>query len=104
MRVTAGPRFCFPVGQPVNIILFLKGVTMRPIFLLLALVGSTTLAFQPENELRTAIIRPSEGPVVGFIKTGMRQFLGIPYATPPLGNLRWRPPPQPASWTTPFEA
>jgi para-nitrobenzyl esterase len=70
----------------------------------LALVGSTTLAFQPENEPRTEIIRTGEGPVVGFIKNGMRQFLGIPYAAPPIGNLRWQPPQQPASWTTPFEA
>jgi hypothetical protein len=53
---------------------------MRPIFLVLALAGSTTLAFQPENERRTEIIRTSEGPVVGFIKNEMHQFLGIPYA------------------------
>ncbi len=26
------------------------------------------------------------------------EFLGIPYAAPPTGQLRWRPPAQPASW------
>jgi Carboxylesterase family len=26
------------------------------------------------------------------------EFLGIPYAAPPTGNLRWRPPAPPASW------
>lgn len=29
---------------------------------------------------------------------GMRVFKGIPYATPPLGELRWRPPQPPHSW------
>jgi hypothetical protein len=77
---------------------------MRPIFLLLALVGSTALAFQTENERRTEIIHTSEGPVVGRIKNEMRQFLGVPYATPPIGDLRWRPPQPHASWTEPFEA
>ena len=28
----------------------------------------------------------------------MDEFLGIPYAAPPTGNLRWRPPASPASW------
>lgn len=31
--------------------------------------------------------------------TGILQFLGIPYATPPLGDLRWREPEPALSWT-----
>ncbi|KAL4864219.1 Alpha/Beta hydrolase protein [Aspergillus spectabilis] len=27
-----------------------------------------------------------------------RAFLGVPYAAPPVGDLRWRPPQQPLSW------
>ncbi|HYW02311.1 MAG TPA: carboxylesterase/lipase family protein [Gammaproteobacteria bacterium] len=30
---------------------------------------------------------------------GMREFLGIPYAAPPVGRLRWRPPRSPAPWS-----
>lgn len=31
-------------------------------------------------------------------------FRGIPYAKPPVGNLRWRPPVLPKPWTSPLDA
>jgi para-nitrobenzyl esterase len=44
------------------------------------------------------------GPVRGVGTSNGAQFFGIPYAAPPVGNLRWRAP-QPASpWTTPRDA
>ena len=36
-----------------------------------------------------------EGKEVGTVKA----FLGIPYAAPPVGNFRWKPPAPPAKWT-----
>ncbi len=46
----------------------------------------------------------SDGPVQGFVKHGVMEFLGIPYAAPPVGALRWQPPQPPASWTQPLDA
>ena len=35
------------------------------------------------------------GPVKGAVDDGVFRFLGIPYAQPPVGNQRWRPPAEP---------
>jgi carboxylesterase type B len=33
------------------------------------------------------------------VEDGLRIFLGVPYAAPPIGKLRWKPPQRTASWT-----
>jgi para-nitrobenzyl esterase len=38
------------------------------------------------------------GQIKGFEKDGVQTFLGIPYAAPPVGELRWKPPQPAASW------
>ncbi|KAH8703436.1 carboxylesterase family protein [Talaromyces proteolyticus] len=52
----------------------------------------------------TEIIPTTNGPIRGFVSDGMRQFLGIPYASPPTGELRWRPPVAPIAWEEPLES
>lgn len=39
------------------------------------------------------------GPVRGVVKDDMNQFLGIPYAAPPVGTLRWKPPQPATGWS-----
>jgi para-nitrobenzyl esterase len=41
-------------------------------------------------------VSTSDGPVRGFVQNGVNEFLGIPYAAPPIGDLRWKPPAPPA--------
>ncbi len=45
-----------------------------------------------------------EGPVKGLLVNGVAEFLGIPYAAPPVGNLRWRPPQPHQPWSQVLDA
>jgi len=50
------------------------------------------------------VVRTAEGPVRGFVRNGVNVFLGIPYAAPPVGNLRWRPPQPVEHWDEALDA
>ena len=45
------------------------------------------------------IVRIDDGLIRGASATGVNSFLGLPYAAPPTGNLRWRPPQPASSWS-----
>jgi para-nitrobenzyl esterase len=38
------------------------------------------------------IVKTESGYISGINESGLQVYLGIPYAAPPTGNLRWRPP------------
>ncbi len=44
------------------------------------------------------IVNTENGKLQGITEDGITYFKGIPYAAPPVGNLRWRPPQPAASW------
>jgi para-nitrobenzyl esterase len=50
------------------------------------------------------VVPTDNGPVRGVDTADVHEYLGIPYAAPPVGDLRWRPPQPHARWQTPRDA
>lgn len=46
-----------------------------------------------------AVVTTDHGRVSGVVAEGVESFKGIPFAAPPVGDLRWRPPADPKPWT-----
>jgi len=44
------------------------------------------------------VVCTQSGELQGAAEGAFRAFRGIPFAAPPVGDLRWRPPAPPASW------
>ena len=55
-------------------------------------------AGQTAQKTLSAIVETKEGPLQGFIGSGVTEFLGVPYAEPPVSGLRWQPPKDKAPW------
>lgn len=47
---------------------------------------------------RSQTVTTQYGTVQGSMSGTVYQFLGIPFASPPVGNLRWKAPQNPAAW------
>ncbi len=55
------------------------------------------------GHLTPPVVDTASGPVQGRRGDGFLAFLGIPYAAPPVGDLRWRAPEPPEPWTEPLD-
>src|ERR1700730_14134696 len=64
----------------------------------LVTVDSSGAVASPASGGASPIVRVNDGLVRGTATGTVDEFLGIPYAAPPTGNLRWRPPALPAAW------
>ena len=63
--------------------------------------ATPTSAPPPEAPLTVTV---DSGQLHGMATGSTRQFLGVPYAKPPVGALRWAPPQPAAHWTGVREA
>ncbi len=65
------------------------------------LTGATTtgaVAGQHDGSPGAPVVSTAGGAVRGVAGANTDEFLGIPYAAPPVGALRWRPPQPAARW------
>lgn len=69
--------------------------------LLLALCAAVAL---PTSASAQTLISTLDGDVQGQLNEDTREFLGIPYAAPPVGSLRFAPPAPPAPWVGTLDA
>jgi para-nitrobenzyl esterase len=53
---------------------------------------------KPVDRENGPVVRIDDGWLRGASEDGVHRFLGIPYAAPPVGELRWRPPAPAKPW------
>jgi para-nitrobenzyl esterase len=69
-----------------------------------ALVAFALIAAAATSASARGVVPTDKGPVRGLETPLMKEYLGIPYAAPPVGDLRWRPPQAPGRWHGPLDA
>jgi para-nitrobenzyl esterase len=62
------------------------------------------LAGAPASALERPSVAIDSGPLIGAETQGIRTFLGIPYAAPPVGERRWKAPQAASMWKQPRDA
>lgn len=95
-RVTLHPNRLSPLPVPPLALLLLA---------LACFSQTATCAAQTDKQSDEFLVRTTSGPLRGVARPdGGAQFLGIPYAQPPLGDLRWHEPLPVKPWTEPRAA
>lgn len=67
-------------------------VVFRTLLSFLPITGALAASTAATDSTVTVVIPSPDATVVGNVKNGAERFGGIPYAEPPVGALRMRPP------------
>ncbi len=70
----------------------------------LTFAAAALMAPMQANAAGKLVVTTQEGRVKGFLDNGVAEYLGVPYATPPVGSLRWKPSKKHEPWTNVLQA
>jgi para-nitrobenzyl esterase len=73
--------------------------TLLGLCFLTTIVQRTVAQSQPATAAATTVVRVDTGQLQGVVDDGVVSYKGVPFAAPPVGDLRWRPPQPAAQWT-----
>lgn len=76
----------------------MKQITILMVLFTLVIAGCSN------NTPQSSIVQVEGGLVQGTTEDGLTIFKGIPFAAPPVGDLRWRPPQPVVPWDTVLQA
>ena len=79
-------------------------VTIYVLVICLILIGFSFLTGCTQKEPVSGVVKTDAGSVSGINLDGIRVYYGIPFAAPPTGDLRWRPPAPVQPWNGTREA
>jgi para-nitrobenzyl esterase len=73
-------------------------ITLSRVLLLILFLTLVTVEQSSPTYATDLIVQTKSGAVQGVNVGSVNQWRGIPYAAPPVGNRRWKPPTPPAAW------
>lgn len=77
---------------------------MKSIRVICVVVLAFTASLARATESIQPVVETTQGAVQGALKGEVASFKGIPYAAPPVGEFRWRPPQSALGWEGVLEA
>jgi para-nitrobenzyl esterase len=77
-----------------------------PMVLLALLTSATSLTScgSSDSPSDPSVVQTEQGAARGTVISGVSEFLGLPYAAAPVGQLRWKPPATPAAYAGTYDA